>query len=92
MQARFADEQIVARRGASSTYARKGDSGGEITFSFCPTCGAIVTYVVDRLPGFVVVPVGVFADPGFPPPQVSIYEARRHPWGPMPGITVEHVD
>jgi hypothetical protein len=26
------------------------------------------------------IPVGAFADPGFPTPQVSIYEEHRHPW------------
>jgi hypothetical protein len=32
------------------------------------------------VPGFIAVPIGAFAEPGFPPPIVSIYESRRHPW------------
>jgi hypothetical protein len=28
--------------------------------------------------------VGAFADPGFPPPRVSVYEKRRHPWVGLP--------
>ena len=26
------------------------------------------------------VAVGAFADPSFPPPHVSVYEERQHPW------------
>jgi hypothetical protein len=31
-------------------------------------------------PDFVAVAVGAFADPSFPPPEVSVYEERRHAW------------
>jgi hypothetical protein len=27
---------------------------------------------------------GAFADPDFPPPKVSVYESRRHPWVTVP--------
>ena len=30
------------------------------------------------------VAVGAFADPGFPPPKVSVYDSRRHPWVRLP--------
>jgi hypothetical protein len=32
------------------------------------------------VPGFVTGAVGMFADPAFPPPRVSVYEERQHPW------------
>jgi hypothetical protein len=33
---------------------------------------------------------GAFADPSIPPPTVSVYESRRHPWVQMPdGIDQE---
>ena len=29
-----------------------------------------------------------FGDPAFPPPQVSVYDCRRHPWVQLPpGVT-----
>jgi hypothetical protein len=28
----------------------------------------------------VAVALGMFADPSLPPPQVSVWERRRHPW------------
>ncbi len=43
------------------------------------------------MPGFVAVPVGVFAEPTFPPPTYSIYEARKHRWVTVPG-DVDHHD
>jgi hypothetical protein len=39
----------------------------------------------------VAVPVGVFADPSFPPPTVSVYESRRHGWVAVPDAA-EHLD
>ncbi len=33
------------------------------------------------------------ADPTFPPPKISIYEARQHPWFRFAeGMQVEHLD
>ena len=40
---------------------------------------------------FRAVPVGAFADPAFPPPRVSVYEVRRHPWVSVPD-GAEHWD
>ena len=37
------------------------------------------------------VPIGAFADPGFPPPTVSVYESRRHPWLTITAA-MEHYD
>jgi hypothetical protein len=91
VQARFARERVTIE-GRSTEYVRTGDSGGRATFHFCPACGSTVYWELDGLPGFVGVAVGAFADPGFPPPKVSIYEARRHPWAAMPSLDVEHID
>jgi hypothetical protein len=89
-QARFPQEKVRIA-GASTTYTRKGDSGGAIHFHFCPTCGSTVYYTLDRAPGSVAVALGAFADPTFPPPTFSVYEARKHGWVGLPD-GVEHVD
>jgi hypothetical protein len=90
VQARFpADAVTIA--GASKEYARTGDEGTTARFHFCPECGAIVFYWMDAVPGFIAVPVGAFADPDFPPPRVSVYEARRHAWVRLPD-DIEHFD
>lgn len=90
VQARFpADTVTIA--GTSKQYARTGDEGTTARFHFCPECGAIVYYLMDAAPDFIAVPVGAFADPGFPPPWVSVYEVRQHPWVRLPE-DIEHYD
>ena len=89
-QARFTVEQIQTS-GESTKYFRVGDSGGEIRFSFCPHCGATVFYQIAEMPDVIAVPVGAFADPSFPTPGVSVYEARQHDWVVLPD-GVDHYD
>lgn len=89
-QARFA-RGAVAIEGRAATWARSGDSGQSATFRFCPQCGSTVCWEAEGAPGFVTVAVGAFAEPGFPPPQVSVYEERRHPWVlEMSSLAMEH--
>ena len=78
-QARFAREAVTLR-GPSTSYVRVGGSGARATFYFCPRCGTTVWYEAEGLEAYVIIPVGVFADPGFPAPTVSVYEDRKHGW------------
>ena len=80
-QARFATADVTIT-GESTEYVRIGDEGGAGHFHFCPRCGATVVYWFDE--EFRAVPIGAFADPAFPPPRVSVYEERRHPWVSVP--------
>ncbi len=89
-QARFARDK-VSIRGRSTEYVRIGDEGGGATFHFCPACGATVYYQLADLPDVIAIPVGAFADPTFPAPRVSVYEARRHAWVSIPA-DAEHID
>ncbi|UCF14775.1 MAG: GFA family protein [Phycisphaerales bacterium] len=74
-QARFTAE-TVGIDGQSTTYARTTDSGNQITFHFCPECGSTVYYHPSDNSDVIVVPVGAFADPEFPPPRMSVCESR----------------
>jgi hypothetical protein len=78
-QARFRREAVTIE-GRATHWTRVGDSGGSAMFSFCPVCGSTVSWGAPDMPEFVLVAVGAFADPGFPPPSVSVYDARAHPW------------
>ena len=78
-QARFPADAVTIE-GQSTEFARTGDAGTTARFHFCPECGAIVYYWMDAVPGFIAVPVGAFADPNFPQPRISVYEARQHAW------------
>jgi len=93
VQARFRREQLTAIEGRESTWVRVGDSGGAITFHFCPVCGSTVYWDIPGMPEFIAVAVGAFADPDFPAPTVSIYEDRQHPWTKtLAGADIEHLD
>jgi hypothetical protein len=92
VQARFPRAQIVAE-GRSSRYSRIADSGNALTFHFCPDCGTTVYWELAALPDLIAVAVGAFADPTFPAPRHSVYEARRLGWAMAPEkLTMEHLD
>lgn len=83
VQARFPAE-CVHISGQAREYVRTSDAGEERVFSFCPECGGTVFYTTADAPHLVAVPVGAFADPAFPPPTVSVHEARMHSWVTLP--------
>jgi hypothetical protein len=78
--AAFFLRENVTVEGVARRYARPSDSGFDVTFSFCPTCGSNVFWEPDRLPDRIGVAVGAFADPAFPAPSQQVYEECRHPW------------
>jgi len=90
IQARFpaGRVRIVGRH---RDYVRTSDFGEERTFRFCPDCGATVYYTTGDAPDVIAVPVGALADPAFPPPTISVWEARRHRWLAVPE-GIEHED
>ena len=82
-QARFPRGSVTIE-GEGTEYVRVGDEGGRFRFTFCPGCGSTVFYVEEGDEGRIAIPVGAFADPGFPAPTISVYEERRHPWVSVP--------
>jgi hypothetical protein len=91
-QARFPRDRVTAE-GRSAQWSRRGDEGGSATFHFCPDCGATVYWEPETMPDLVLVAVGAFADPNFPPPHVSVYEGRQHAWTLALGaLPMEHYD
>ncbi len=93
MQARFAKEAVTHIEGESRSFTRQGDSGGAVTFRFCPHCGSTIYWELSGVPGFYAVAVGAFADPQFPAPGVSVYGKRRHHWVDLDGLPdLEHLD
>ena len=89
-QARFAAESVTVS-GRIQQFVRHADEGGEIRVSsFCPECGATVFFTGGESADLVAIPVGAFADPSFPPPQVSVWEERKHDWVTVPE-EAEHI-
>jgi hypothetical protein len=85
MQAGFRADQVRID-GRFSDYTRISDEADRKPhdFHFCPDCGSQVFYTQPDDPDLVVVSVGSFADPSFPPPTESGYDSRRHPWIQLP--------
>jgi tetratricopeptide (TPR) repeat protein len=85
MQAAFKAEQVQVV-GRFSDFARISDEADrkEHVFHFCPECGSQVFYTEPAEPDLIVVSVGSFADPSFPPPTESGYDFRRHHWVMLP--------
>lgn len=84
MQAAFPADHVKVS-GRYKDYSRISDEADakEHAFHFCPECGSQVFYT-EPDEDFVVVSVGSFADPTFPPPTESGYDSRRHPWIGLP--------
>jgi glyoxylase-like metal-dependent hydrolase (beta-lactamase superfamily II) len=85
MQAGFKADQVEVK-GRFNDYSRISDEADrkEHVFHFCPDCGSQVFYTEPDDPDLIVVSVGSFADPTFPPPTESGYDSRRHPWVELP--------
>jgi len=91
MQAGFKADEVTVE-GRYSDYSRISDQPDrkEHVFHFCPDCGSQVFYTEPTEPELVVVSVGAFADPAFPPPTESGYDSRRHPWIELPESIARH--
>lgn len=78
----FAGPYEVA--GQATEYIRTGAQGAKFRFRFCPRCGTSLFHTEEGKSGPVSVAIGGFGDPTFPPPQVSVYDCRRHSWVVLP--------
>jgi hypothetical protein len=85
-QARYPSAQ-VAVAGRATAWTRQAESGNALTFHFCPVCGSTVYWVNTGFPDAMVVAIGAFADPSFPPPAIAVWEECRHPWVSLPPDT-----
>lgn len=88
-QARFPADRVTVS-GRSLQWTRTGDEGGRGFFDFCPDCGSTVFYRVEADPDLVAVAIGAFAEPGFPQPNYSVYEGRKHSWVEITGDGIDH--
>ena len=77
--ATYPEDEVVVSGHATMT-TRRSDEGRWVRLAFCPTCGDTVAYTLEVRPGRIGIPVGAFADPGFPAPTIPCYAARRERW------------
>jgi hypothetical protein len=78
--ARFPEADVIIA-GRAQEFARIGDEGGHVIYSFCPDCGVTVHYRIAEAPGVIAIPAGAFADLDLPAPRHSVYhDSRRYAW------------
>ena len=56
-------EDSVTMTGALKEYTVKGDSGADVTRSFCPICGTPVLTKTTSMPGVLMIRAGTLDDP-----------------------------
>ena len=74
----------VKIEGSPKSYSRSANSGRNIESHFCPDCGSTMFWGHPLQAEQIGIPVGLFADPSFPPPDVSIFMPHKHPWVVVP--------
>ena len=91
-QAWFTQQQTTIS-GNSTQFSRQSDARRSVSFRFCPICGSTVYWEAEAFPGHIAVAVGSFADPAFPAPTYSGWEAKRHHWvEPLRAMAIHHSD
>ena len=80
----FRREQVGPVSGEYRTFSRAADSGRELSFHFCPTCGTTVFWDLQLRPGHYGIAVGAFADPNFPDPVRAVFTDAAHRWVAFP--------
>lgn len=83
----------VRIEGRSSAFARLAESGNGVTQHFCQDCGTTVYWDLAGFPDVTAVASGLFGDPDYPAPTVSVWERTRHRWiDRIADLDAEHLD
>ena len=82
----------VTVTGEAKVFIRTVESGNTSEHHFCPNCGCEMWYVARPFREMMAIPIGRFAESGFPAPQYSVYEEHKHTWVAITGEATEHYD
>src|ERR1700737_3624730 len=73
-------KEQVQINGPNKVFVRAAPEKRTVSNHFCPECGTSLFWEGEIAPGIVGIAVGGFADPDFPPPNISFFEKYKHPW------------
>ena len=76
-------QACVQVSGAYKSASRKGESGGDLTTHFCPTCGTNLWWRLDILAGRTGIAFGCF-DTKPPEPTIALWTSKKHDWVNFP--------
>ena len=74
------EDAQVTITGEPKSFRRTSERGRWFEQKFCPTCGTVLWWLSEFQPGRIGIAVGCFADPGFPGPEIAVWNTTRHPW------------
>ena len=75
------DPHFKMLQGEVKGHTVTGESGGQVTRSFCPQCGSPVYSEVTIMPGVKFVKAGVLDDSSWVSPVSSFWTSSAQPWG-----------
>jgi hypothetical protein len=70
----------IRLRGEPKTYAKRGDSGDEVTTAFCPDCGAALYSSKGEKPAFLFLRIGAVKQRAELPPRAQGFCRSAMPW------------
>jgi hypothetical protein len=70
----------IRLRGEPKTYAKRGDSGDEVTTAFCPDCGAALYSSKGEKPAFLFLRIGAVKQRAELPPKAQGFCRSAMPW------------
>lgn len=68
--------------GQPRSFSVKGESGGDVTRSFCGACGSQLYSTVSVMPGLYFVKAGVLDDASWMEPASAFWGSSAQPWSP----------
>jgi hypothetical protein len=84
------EKSQVRLEGETKVYARIADSGFEIRYYSCPTCGSTIFAEGDQTSEFCAIPAGCFAGFTLPAPTISVWENSMHSWLDVATVSEHH--
>jgi hypothetical protein len=76
----YADTAVIAQKGETKSWRRKGTSGAWLEQTFCTNCGSVLFMRAEGLQGALAISVGCLEDAGFSAPQMLHWSERKHRW------------
>ncbi len=70
--------------GETKKWTCKGDSGEDVTRSFCPNCGSRLYTDAAVMPGIIIIQAGTLDDPSWVKPGMELYTDQMSPWYVVP--------
>ena len=90
----FDDANVAITQGTLKTYEYRSDESQRwVKTEFCPTCGTMVTWTAEAVPGMRAVAGGTFDDPNwFTLPVHTFARSAQHWMVYPPGVEVQEKD